>query len=131
MTTEVKTRDESAVQSAQPQAELPVYIPETDIYELEDRYVVLVDLPGVEEAQAQVEVEDDLLTISGRLSPVDLGERQLIHHGYMTGDYRRSLRVGARVDRERITARLRNGTLRVELPKVPEAQPRKIAVSAD
>ncbi len=131
MTTQVQTQKNETSAVAQPEPQLPVYIPETDIYELEDRFVVLVDMPGVEEAQTEIQLEDDLLTISGRLSPEEPGERQLIRHGYVTGDYRRTLRVGARVDREGITAKLRNGTLRIELPKIPEAQPRKIAVRAN
>ncbi len=107
-----------------------VHAPRVDVHESPDAFLVVVDLPGVTEQGLDVTVEKSTLTVSGK---VDLhapaGYRRLYGHEAPT-EYRRAFTLSEAVDRDRIEASLRHGTLRLTLPKARAAQPRRIAVQA-
>ena len=110
--------------------DLPVYAPETDIFEKNDSILVVCDMPGVDEQSVDITLEDDVLTLTGCQKPVDRPGYSLLYRGYGTGIFRRSFTLSADIDRDSIKARLANGVLNVTLPKAAKAQPRKIAVEA-
>ena len=106
----------------------PVYSPATDIYEKEDSLLVICDMPGVDEKQVDITLEDDVLTLTGAQQADEPADQSLIYRSYWSGVFRRSFRLSADIDNSKIKATMKNGVLHVLLPKAEKAQPRKIAV---
>lgn len=107
----------------------PVFVPATDIYEKNESIFVVCDIPGVDEQDVDVSLENDVLTITAHQILEDLKDHDLIHEGYETGIYQRSFTVNNGVDREKIKAKLNNGVLSLELPKAESLKPKKITVN--
>lgn len=108
--------------------DLPVVAPATDIYETEHDLVAVVDMPGVDEKDIEVSLENQVLTLTGRAASADPAGHELLYREFGPAEFRRTFTVHDDIDREKITARLKNGVLRVTLPKAAKAQPRRIAV---
>lgn len=104
------------------------YLPQADIYETEDNYFLVMDMPGVNEKSIDITLEKNTLTING-FTDVEAPEGySLARAEYRIGDYERSFRLTDQIDRENIEASYENGVLRLMLPKAEEAKARKIAV---
>ena len=102
-------------------------VPPVDIYETDDGWVLLADMPGVGKDDVNVEVRQGVLTIEGRMSgPVPAG--QLVCRGFERADYFREFPLSEEVERERISATIRDGVLRVVLPKAETARTCRIPV---
>lgn len=107
----------------------PVLRPPMDVIEDENGLTVRVDLPGLTAEDVKVEVEGDVLTISGEFKTPEEREGLSYHlRERCAGSFRRSLRLSDTVDVEHIAATFENGVLTLALPKRPEAQPRRIEV---
>ena len=102
--------------------------PRVDIYETEKTFVLLADMPGVTADGLQVVAERHELVIHGRVerapTPPDYQEFEL-------ADYRRTFMLTEDLDTDGINATLRDGVLKVEIPKSPLAQPKKIPVRTE
>lgn len=107
------------------------WIPPMDLTEADGEYVVRADLPGLTREDIEIEVKDDVLTISG--------ERKSEHHDSGEGFYRversfgrfsRSLDLPAGVDATSVMAEFDNGVLEVRIPKPEEHQPTKVQIGA-
>src|SRR5215211_6044342 len=105
------------------------WTPAMDLLETEEQFVLRADLPGMSESDVSVELEDNVLTVSG--------ERKTEHEDKREGFYRversfgrfsRSLTLPKGIDPEAVTARFENGVLEVRVPKPEERKPRKIAI---
>jgi HSP20 family protein len=106
------------------------WAPAMDLVELEDHFVVRADLPGLDEADVAIEVEDRVLTIAGERRPeVDEGRKGVVAMERATGSFRRTLRLPAGVDADAIAATFERGVLEVRIPKPEAAKPRRIAIS--
>jgi HSP20 family molecular chaperone IbpA len=108
-----------------------VFTPPIDIYEREDGLVLHADLPGVTGDSLELQVQDNKLTLFGRVKPSVEENAVALHQEYQVGDFLRSFILSDEVDHNRITASLNNGVLEVVLPKVPKVEPRRIQVSTD
>lgn len=107
----------------------PVLRPPMDVVEDENGLTVRVDLPGLTADDVTVEVEGDMLTISGEFKAAEEREGQRYYtRERCAGPFRRSLRLSDTVDVEHIAATFENGVLTLALPKRPEAQPKRIEV---
>ena len=106
-------------------------IPLVDVAETNNAYQVKAELPGIRKEDLDVTVNDGVLTIKAERN--DNQEQtengQLIRREQSYGKFIRSLRLGANVDEETITAEYSDGVLHITLPKVKEVQPRKVKVS--
>jgi len=102
-----------------------------DIYETEEGLVLSADLPGVTTESLELQVQDNKLTIFGRVATPIPAEAKLLHQEYQQGDFLRSFILSDEVDYDRITAKLNNGVLEVNLPRMPRAEPRRIQVEGD
>jgi HSP20 family protein len=108
-----------------------VYAPAADIVERKDDIIVTDDMPGVDEKSVDVTLEKNILTIYGRVEP-EIPERQrLTLSEYGIGDYQRAFTVSDEVNREKIQASVKNGVLRLVLPKAETVKTRKIAVKGE
>lgn len=122
---------EKPIQEKEPQADLPVFTPQTDIYEQKDVIYIVTDMPGVEQNDINVFLEDDILTITGRQEPIQQTGYELLHRGYQPGIYRRVFNVLTDIDQNKITANITNGVLRISLPKSEKRNPKAIKVEIE
>lgn len=120
--------EQSPASRVEPTRDLPVFTPPADIFEEDDALLVVCDMPGVEQKNVTIDLDDDVLTITGHQLDQRPENSQLVYRGYNTGIYRRAFTLAADINREQIKARLVNGVLHITLPKAAEAKPRKIAV---
>lgn len=105
--------------------------PALDLYQTNDTFVATIELPGMRKEDIEISFRDGTLTIAGeRKSRSANGEKTERTERYV-GQFRRSITLPARVDAEKVSATYRDGILAVTLPKVEEAKPKQIQVSAD
>jgi HSP20 family protein len=105
------------------------WTPAMDLVETDEHFVLKADLPGLSEADVNVEVEDNVLTLSGERKAEHEDKRE----GYVRverafGSFRRSLTLPEGVDPEAVQATFDNGVLEVRIPKPEERKPRKVAI---
>ncbi len=105
-----------------------VFTPPIDIYETEDGLVLMADLPGVALDSLELQVQDNKLTLLGRVKSPVPPETQLRYQEYQVGDFLRSFILSDEVDHERVSATLNSGVLKVWLPKAKKAQARRIQI---
>ena len=123
------TAPEEAAESENQPTRL-LFNPLIDIYETNDGLVLYADLPGVNAEGLDLQIQDNRLALFGRVKTPANGH-DVIHEEYKVGDFLRSFILSDDVDHERITARLNNGVLRVELPRASCTEPRRIEVSTE
>lgn len=102
--------------------------PMIDIHETPDGLVLEADLPGAADSGLNVQLEDNVLTLHARVEPTVPENARPIHQEYRPGEYHRSFILSDEVDRERIAAELKNGVLRLSLPKAERSRPRRIEI---
>ena len=104
--------------------------PAVDIVETPDELLVLADMPGVTPEGLDIRLEGDVLTIGGQPTAAEYEGLKPLHVEYSVGGFHRRFTLGETIDRERIKAELRNGVLRLHLPKAERAKARRIEVCA-
>jgi len=113
-----------------------VWAPAVDIYEREDSLVLLVDLPGLERDDIDLQVEANALTIQGARTRTAQGARSRtapvggIRLERPAGRFRRSFRIGILIDPAGVRASYRAGVLEVELPKAAPTGPARVTIEA-
>jgi HSP20 family protein len=100
--------------------------PTLDVHEAENEYVVLVDLPGVKPEDVSIELEQQVLTVSGTRVPFSTGDPKYTERPY--GSFVRTFTLPKGVESDKIVADYQDGVLRVHVPKPAEAKPKKIAI---
>ena len=108
-----------------------VCAPLIDIYEYDGGLVLEADLPGVPAENLDLQVQDNKLTLFGRVLPLGSEECRLVHQEFRVADYVRSFILSDDVDHEQISATLQDGVLRVTLPRAPKPEPRRIQIRVD
>lgn len=103
------------------------FIPSVDILDNEKQTVLVADMPGVDQDSIDVMLEKNVLTIKGKPQPTEFQGKQRVYSEYEDGDFERSFTVTEEVDRDNITANIRDGVLTVVIPKARQAT-RRIAV---
>jgi len=101
-----------------------------DLVETEGDFVLRADRPGLSEQDVKIELEDNVLTISGERK----AEHEDRKEGYYrversSGSFRRSLTLPEGVDPESVSATFDRGVLEVRVPKPEQRKPRKVAIS--
>jgi HSP20 family protein len=107
-----------------------VFLPAVDIYETAESIVVLADMPGVPADKVTIDLKEGQLTLSGEIAPPQGDQEHLLVQEYDTGNFLREFTVGQLVDQNRIEAAMKDGVLRLTLPKVEKAKPRKIEIKS-
>lgn len=108
----------------------PCYTPLIDIHEGAEGLILEADLPGATEDQVQIQLEDNVLTLHARVATTPSDSVRLLHEEYRLGDFHRSFILSDEVDRTRISAELKNGVLRLVLPRAERAQTRRIEIKS-
>ena len=106
------------------------FTPRVDIREEANGLTLVADMPGVDEKSVQIDLNKGVLTISGHVEPRDLAGRRVIMSEYRIGDYQRAFTLSDEVDTAKIEASVKDGVLRVWLPKAEQAKERRIPVKA-
>lgn len=106
------------------------FVPRVDIYETKEAIFLIADMPGVDEKTVEIELEKNILTITGRVEDGMAKDHNLIFSEYEVGDYERSFTLSDEIDRDKINATVKQGVLRLELPKAEKVKPTKIAIKA-
>ena len=109
---------------------VPVYQPAADIYESKDALVLSLELPGVDADAVAITLDKRVLTVSGRGGAKAPEGFALVHAEYRDGDYERSFTLSEAIDGDRIEAAMRDGVLRLTLPKAQPAPAKTISVKA-
>lgn len=128
---DLKVREKQAV-TANAEQTRPgaVYSPDVDIFESEKNITLLADMPGVATDNLSIDLRDDVLTLSGDAGEGGAASEEPIIVEYGVGKYYRQFTLSEVVDQSRITAELKDGVLRLVLPKVEKAAPRRITVTS-
>lgn len=106
--------------------------PALDIHETDTAYTVAVPLPGVNPQDINVKMQNGTLTISGELPQPKVADnaKVVVQERYF-GKFTRSVSLPEHVDADKVEATYENGVLNLNLPKLPEAQPKQIAVKVN
>ncbi len=106
--------------------------PRVEITELEDRFEVNAELPGMSRDDIKIELKDNILSISGEKSAErEKKDRKLHICERIYGSFNRSFRIPSHVKGDEIKAGFKNGVLTISLPKEEEAKPKQIEIKAD
>ncbi|MFC1883779.1 Hsp20/alpha crystallin family protein [Thermodesulfobacteriota bacterium] len=106
----------------------PVYTPTVDIYETENDIIVLADMPGVKSKDLNIDLKENTLTLDGDVKHQETEQEEYLIREYQTGRYFRQFSVSEQIDQAKINAELKDGVLKLTLPKTEKAAPRKIQV---
>jgi HSP20 family protein len=104
------------------------YSPRIDVLETTDEFRVEVELPGARQQDVDVELENGILKIKGRVAPRDESGLRVRVREFGSGDFARILRLGDSIDSGQITAEMKDGLLTLRLPKLGVLKPRSIPV---
>jgi len=105
-----------------------VFTPSVDIFETDRELTLLADLPGVTAENLNIDLRENTLTLTGDVEPFEMAGEEDILVEYEIGKYHRQFSLSSVIDQSKIDAKLTDGVLRLTLPKVEEAKPRKIEV---
>jgi HSP20 family molecular chaperone IbpA len=128
---DMQKKEAGLTEKGEPTRKRNVYTPAVDIIERKDDIVLLADMPGIDENSVDITLEKDVLTIYGKVDTETPGEYTLYLSEYGTGDYQRVFTFTEEVDRDKIQATVKNGVLRLVLPKAEAVKTRKIAVKGE
>ena len=105
-----------------------IFYPAVDILETERELTLLADLPGVKAKDLKIDLDDNVLTLTADEKPLEGSGEKDVFREYRTGRYYRQFSLSDTIDQSKIEAVLKEGVLRLTLPKVEAATPRKITV---
>ena len=105
------------------------YVQNTDIYETDDALTVVMEIPGVEKKDVEVNIENDVLRVEGRIDFAKYEGLEPLYTEYNVGHFARAFTLSNKIDQQQISAQLDDGVLTLTLKKAKEAMPRKIAIN--
>ena len=105
-----------------------VVAPFVDVYETDDDFHLVANMPGVARDDVKLKLEEESLSIFGKVNYNDLKNRKYILNENEIGNYYRKFRISNSVDEAKIEARFENGQLTVKLPKHDRIKPRTIEI---
>ena len=127
---ELNVRDKQELANQEGTRPGRTFVPEVDIYETPEAMFLWADMPGVDEKSLHLDLADGVLTIEGQVGVKDYEKLAPVYTEYNVGNYLRRFNLSNDIDADKITARVTNGVLHLELPKSERAKPRRINVAA-
>jgi HSP20 family protein len=104
------------------------FLPTTDIYETDEALTVVMEIPGVEKKDIDVDLENDVLRVEGRIDFSKYEGLEPLYTEYNVGHFARAFTLPRKIDQQQIGAQVEDGVLTLTLRKAKEAQPRRIAI---
>jgi HSP20 family molecular chaperone IbpA len=116
---------------SKPESTIParIFVPVTDIFETDQALTLVLEMPGVSRDRVEVRVENDVLSIEGRIDFAVYENLRPVYTEYNIGNYTRTFQLSSKIEQERISAALKDGVMTLVLPKAEKAKPRRITVS--
>jgi HSP20 family protein len=105
------------------------YIPPADIYETDDALTVILEVPGVEKKNVNINLENDVLKIDAQIDFAKYEGYEPVYTEYNVGHFQRAFTLSSKIDQDKITADFNDGVLTLTLKKSKEATPRRISLS--
>ncbi len=129
---ELRPTEKRQAAAVQPEGtrDMPYFSPAVDIYETEEALFLVADMPGVQGKDVEIDLKENALTLQALVTPVPLEGFKPTYQEYREGNYFRQFILSEIVDQDKISAEMNDGVLRVTLPKVPKARPRRIGVKS-
>lgn len=108
------------------------WAPRVDIVERENEYVIFADLPGLKREDITVNVESNMLTISGERTRAEETQTDRWYRSERScGTFKRTFSLPNTIDASKVKAEYKNGELAVILPKAEIAKPRQIDIAVE
>jgi HSP20 family protein len=127
---ELQVQEKREVEKAQEQTRpLRAFLPTADIFETEDALTIVLEMPGVDRNNVDVNIENGVLTIEGKIDFNKYDGLKPVYSEYNIGPFRRSFRISSRIDQDKIRAEMQGGVINLVLSKAEEAKPRRIDVT--
>ena len=99
--------------------------PKVNVYEYDDKVGVVAEIPGLDKKQLNVEVEEDILTISGDKHCVwDDAKAKVLRRELKQSSFKRQFTLGEELDGDNISANFKDGILSISIPKIEPKQPK-------
>jgi len=108
-----------------------IFTPLVDIFEDEQALTIVADMPGVPLENVSIDLQEDILRLTGTPSLSIPDKEETVLQEFETGRYFRQFRLSEVIDQANIKAQLNNGVLRVSLPKIGPAKPRKVPITEE
>jgi len=108
----------------------PVFAPAVDIFESPNALTLVADMPGVTAKNLKIDLRDGILTLSATVDAPLRPQEEVLLREYESGAYFRQFTLSDAIDQAKIEANLKDGVLRLLLPKVEAVKPRQITVKA-
>ncbi len=105
------------------------FSPQVDIFEDDHALTIVADMPGVPSDNVSIDLKEDVLALVGTPSLSIPEKEEVVLKEFESGKYFRQFRLSEVVDQANIKAHLDNGVLRVTLPKIGPAKPRKVPIT--
>ena len=129
-TQDIQARDKQEVQSTSEQTTPGrVFSPLVDIFEDDQALTIIADMPGVPSDNVSIDLQEDILTLTGVPSLSIPDSEEIVVQEFETGKYFRQFTLSEVIDQANIKAKLNHGVLHVTLPKVGPAKPRKVQIT--
>ncbi|MBF0377557.1 MAG: Hsp20/alpha crystallin family protein [Desulfamplus sp.] len=106
-----------------------IFTPAVDIYENDNEIILLADMPGVSTDDITIDLKDGVLTITGDVKPWENEDESDVLVEFDIGKYYRQFNLSEAIHQEKIEAKFTDGVLKLTLPKVAKAVPRKITIN--
>jgi HSP20 family protein len=106
-----------------------IFVAMADIFETDQALTVVLEMPGVNKESVDVRVENDTLSVEGRVDFSNYAGLQPVYTEYNVGNYARSFQLSSKIEQGSIKAELKDGVMTLVLPKSEKAKPRKITVT--
>ena len=126
----VRDKQQASASGAEFTRDRAMFSPVVDIWETDKGLELAADLPGVALEDLEVDLSGGALTISGRIAGPPAGRKALLTE-FEVGHFYRQFSLAEWLDQNSITAALKDGVLRLPLPRLAPAQPRKIEIARD
>ena len=107
------------------------WVPPMDLFEADGEFVLRADLPGLSESDVSIELQDDVLTVSGERKAEHTERKDGYHRVERAyGSFARTLTLPAGTDAQAVKASFDRGVLEVRIPKPAESQPHRVKIEA-
>ncbi len=120
--------DKKEVVTQENKAEDIILKPATDIYESKEGVVLYVDLPGVSKEMLDIDIDQDILTIKGKINLSTVENMQASYVDVRANVFERRFTLGDELDSNQIEAKLDQGALKLSIPRLEKHQAKKITI---
>lgn len=105
------------------------YLPLSDVIETQDEYIIEMELPGVSKKNITIEIQENLITVSGEKEKNSEGEQKRYHcMGRVYGKFKRSFNLPGPFNMHEVKAKLDKGVLTINIPKLVEKRCKRIII---